>query len=395
MSYSEKQNKDGKKSADDVLNEIGDVLTGRSPKKLTVRQCVVIIFTTLVAAFAGILIASYFLSPREKDLAEDEYIFEYGEDALAGLKGQINADEIDITFQAENNLGYPKTGRYTGKAISGNHEETFTVLIQDTTPPEFTSSVENLSHTIGEGSDDAVLSNFVATDLSGAVEMNIQGDVDYKSAGSYSITVSATDLSRNTSTVNCVVEITNPVREEPQSSYESYVQGQEDAYDMIQNNADRLSGDYREYTDEEPIDKNNHIEISTVGIDLDVEERDDSTSYFEKDFTDEEVCLFTAGGLSYPGGRGSSLIGGSSIESLTGLPSVAVGDIIDVYWDGVGYKYQVTFTGECSVSGNRLINPETGLNEFEVDKLGVLQLYTNYVQSLKEGVWFVKAELAE
>lgn len=347
----------------------------KKKKRVSIKQCITTVLVCIVVAFALILIVSA-LYQREEDLAEDRYTFEYGEDALARLKSEIDADKVVVNFQTEENMGYPKLGRYTGIATKGSHSETFTVLIEDTVAPEFTSSVESLVYNTGEGSVEAILSNFDASDVSGVVELNMQGDVDFKTAGSYDITISASDNSRNTSTVDCLVTIKE-------------VDG--GAYDVIQSKANRQSDDYVEYTDERQVNRESHLTIDVVGIDLDIEERDSSKEYFMKEFEEDDVCLFTLG-LSEPGEDGSTLIGGGT-ESFVGLHSINAGNDITVYWEGKEYHYTTTVSEECEVRGNSVISLSSGENVFSMSDDNVLQLYTRYSQGSDNSIWFVRAEL--
>lgn len=357
-------------------------VNGRRRRGISVKQCIVAVFVMVVVALACIIIVAG-VSRREVDLAEEEYTFEYGEDALARLKSEIQADEIEVNFQEENNMGYPKVGRYTGTARREDHEETFSVLIEDTVAPQFTSSVSSLEYNVGEGSNEAVLSNFAATDVSDLVEYNIQGTVDFKTAGSYDISVSATDPSRNTATIKCTVTIID-------SNVDT--DGNEGAYNSIQSIADRISGEEIEYTDELPINTDSHITISNVGVNVDVISEDSSPSYFGKVFNAGDIYLYTYQ-MSKPGSDGSVLIGGSSIDVLSGLPSVVVGDTIVVYWDGIEYHYTVTVSEECRVDGNTLYRTDSSEEVLESGTDGVLQIFTDYHQAIENGVWFVKAQL--
>lgn len=349
-------------------------------KFVTIKYCISFVLISVVIALALILIVSSFY--RKEDIAKEEYIFEYGEDALAKLKADINADDIQVNFQSENNMGYPKCGKYTGTAIKKGHTETFTVVIKDTVPPEFTSSVETLEYNAGEGSSESVLSNFTAYDLSEVVELNIQGNIDYKTAGTYNITVSATDNSRNTSTVDCVVVIKG----------KDIDSGSDTAYSNLKDLADSNSEDFVQYTDERPVNKESHLSIDVVGIDLDIEEEDLSGEYFSREFEEEDVCIFTSG-LSEPGKGGSVLIGGSSSGSFKGLSSVNVGNDITVYWDGVEYHYKVSISEECKVDTNSLISLSTNKDIMTTTDNNVLQLYSDYGKQTENSVWFVRAEL--
>lgn len=79
------------------------------------------------------------------------------------------------------------------------------IKIVDNTPPEFTEKVDSI--TINKGEEFDVASKFSATDLSGKVEITVDGNVDVNTVGTQTVNVFATDESGNVAQieVNIVV----------------------------------------------------------------------------------------------------------------------------------------------------------------------------------------------
>lgn len=87
------------------------------------------------------------------------------------------------------------------------------INIIDTTPPEFTETIDSI--TVNKGEEIDIASKFKATDLSGEVEIKAENTVDVNTVGEQVINVSATDKNGNINKAE--VKITVIEKEEEQT----------------------------------------------------------------------------------------------------------------------------------------------------------------------------------
>lgn len=80
------------------------------------------------------------------------------------------------------------------------------IIVEDTTAPAWVKSVDEIKVTAGDSVD--IKSNFKAEDLSGEVEIQVQGNIDTDKVGEQKIKVIATDIYGNSAEkeVNIIVE---------------------------------------------------------------------------------------------------------------------------------------------------------------------------------------------
>lgn len=80
------------------------------------------------------------------------------------------------------------------------------IIVEDTTAPAWVKSVDEIKVTAGDSVD--IISNFKAEDLSGEVEIQVQGNIDTDKVGEQKIKVIATDIYGNSAEkeVNIIVE---------------------------------------------------------------------------------------------------------------------------------------------------------------------------------------------
>lgn len=80
------------------------------------------------------------------------------------------------------------------------------IIVEDTTAPAWVKSVDEIKVTAGDSVD--IKSNFKAEDLSGEVEIQVQGNIDTDKVGDQKIKVIATDIYGNSTVkeVNIIVE---------------------------------------------------------------------------------------------------------------------------------------------------------------------------------------------
>ena len=105
-------------------------------------------------------------------------------------KININAETVGelpfkVIITANNTLVFDKTMEMNVK-----------VIVADTTPPEFTQSVDEIKITEGDELD--ILSKFKAEDLSGEVELTLDNEPDNSEIGEQIIKVIAKDVNGNT-----------------------------------------------------------------------------------------------------------------------------------------------------------------------------------------------------
>lgn len=82
------------------------------------------------------------------------------------------------------------------------------INIIDTTPPEFTETIDSI--TVNKGEEIDIASKFKATDLSGEVEIKAENTVDVNTVGTQTVNVFATDESGNVAQTEVNVIVNEP-----------------------------------------------------------------------------------------------------------------------------------------------------------------------------------------
>ena len=82
------------------------------------------------------------------------------------------------------------------------------INIIDTTPPEFTETIDSI--TVNKGEEIDIASKFKATDLSGEVEIKAENTVDVNTVGEQVINVSATDKNGNVAQTEVNIVVNEP-----------------------------------------------------------------------------------------------------------------------------------------------------------------------------------------
>ena len=141
------------------------------------------------------------LEPKEY-LAEDT-----SEDILSEVTAEVFVVEGDV--KAEDPIDTDGTDLEVGNyilSLSYNDEvEDVNVTVSDTTAPEFVDFNETVTFVQGESTDLTQL--FKTNDLS-AVEVTVEGNVDFNTAGTYPIKVTAKDEYENATEKDCSIVIT-------------------------------------------------------------------------------------------------------------------------------------------------------------------------------------------
>lgn len=82
------------------------------------------------------------------------------------------------------------------------------INVIDTTPPEFTETIDSI--TVNKGEEIDIASKFKATDLSGEVEIKAENTVDVNTVGEQVINVSATDKNGNVAQTEVNIVVNEP-----------------------------------------------------------------------------------------------------------------------------------------------------------------------------------------
>lgn len=86
------------------------------------------------------------------------------------------------------------------------------INVIDTTPPEFTETIDSI--TVNKGEEIDIASKFKATDLSGEVEIKAENTVDVNTVGTQTVNIFATDESGNVAQTEVNVIVNEPEKNE-------------------------------------------------------------------------------------------------------------------------------------------------------------------------------------
>lgn len=82
------------------------------------------------------------------------------------------------------------------------------INIIDTTPPEFTETIDSI--TVNKGEEIDIASKFKATDLSGEVKITVDGDIDVNTVGTQTVNIFATDENGNVAQTEVNIVVNEP-----------------------------------------------------------------------------------------------------------------------------------------------------------------------------------------
>lgn len=117
---------------------------------------------------------------------------------------EIMADSV---FTADKSI----TVKYKNGALCKT-QKNVKINVIDTTPPEFTETIDSI--TVNKGEEIDIASKFKATDLSGEVEIKAENTVDVNTVGEQVINVSATDKNGNVAQTEVNVIVNKPEKNE-------------------------------------------------------------------------------------------------------------------------------------------------------------------------------------
>lgn len=86
------------------------------------------------------------------------------------------------------------------------------INVIDTTPPEFTETIDSI--TVNKGEEIDIASKFKATDLSGEVKITVDGTIDINTVGTQTVNIFATDENGNVAQTEVNVIVNEPEKNE-------------------------------------------------------------------------------------------------------------------------------------------------------------------------------------
>lgn len=146
---------------------------------------------------------------QEQITASDKTVELQKGEVETSVNDMINLNDLNCTALLENgsdrlNINVKTVGEQTVKIIVTANNTLFfdkaielnaKIIIVDTAPPEFTESVDEIKITEGDELD--ILSKFKAQDLSGEVEITLDGEFDNNKVGEQVLKVIAKDINSN------------------------------------------------------------------------------------------------------------------------------------------------------------------------------------------------------
>ena len=199
-------------------------------KKIIIISAILVLLILVGLGFGFFVVSSYSF-----ELKQNEVVVEYGEtynpviDDFVSFNDEITKDNTSFECNIKNIDGkeYADIGEYD---VNISHIATYSikgkklfnrtikkvakVVVKDTTAPVFTKDcpkkLDVMQTNEDKGAED-ISKYFTADDLSGSCTISISDDAyDIKTAGEYTVEVTATDKSQNKATMKCVVNVYMP-----------------------------------------------------------------------------------------------------------------------------------------------------------------------------------------
>ena len=225
-----------------------------------------IIICIIVWVIAAVTVTFYFCY-RVRQVTE-RMVLELGDKVSEDLHDYIDGFEFAVT-RSELDLSdvkQDKVGEYEATVTHGWQEFTYTIIIEDTTPPELILKDEQIYLKLGE---EYSANKFVeeVQDISGSVELKLKavdgeetgnGQISFSECGTYDVAVTATDPSGNRSRESMEVIVdTAPV-----------ISGMPEYYIAVGSRVDYLEG----VTAEDTLDGDvtDTVEVDTEDLDITV-----------------------------------------------------------------------------------------------------------------------------
>lgn len=139
-----------------------------------------------------------------------------GNDSKDKLNAQFDNESTSTEIMADSVCTADKsiTVKYKKGALCKT-QKNVKINIIDTTPPEFTETIDSI--TVNKGEEIDIASKFKATDLSGEVEIKAENTVDVNTVGEQVINVSATDKNGNVNKAEVKITVIEKKKEQTES----------------------------------------------------------------------------------------------------------------------------------------------------------------------------------
>lgn len=132
-----------------------------------------------------------------------------GNESKDKLNAQFDNESTSTEIMADSVCTADKTItiKYKNGALCKT-QKSVKINVIDTTPPEFTETIDSI--TVNKGEEIDIASKFKATDLSGEVEIKVENTVDVNTVGEQVINVSATDKNGNVAQTEVNIVVNEP-----------------------------------------------------------------------------------------------------------------------------------------------------------------------------------------
>lgn len=140
-----------------------------------------------------------------------------GNDSKDKLNARFDNESTSTEIMADSVCTADKTitVKYKNGALCKT-QKSVKINIIDTTPPEFTETINSI--TVNKGEEIDIASKFKATDLSGDVEIKTENTVDVNTVGEQVINVSATDKNGNVNKAEVKITVIEKKEEQTEST---------------------------------------------------------------------------------------------------------------------------------------------------------------------------------
>ncbi len=140
-----------------------------------------------------------------------------GNESKDMLNAQFDNESTSTEIMADSVCTADKTitVKYKNGALCKT-QKSVKINIIDTTPPEFTETIDSI--TVNKGEEIDIASKFKATDLSGDVEIKAENTVDVNTVGEQVINVSATDKNGNVNRAEVKITVIEKKEEQTEST---------------------------------------------------------------------------------------------------------------------------------------------------------------------------------
>lgn len=140
-----------------------------------------------------------------------------GNDSKDKLNARFDNESTSTEIMADSVCTADKTitVKYKNGALCKT-QKSVKINIIDTTPPEFTETINSI--TVNKGEEIDIASKFKATDLSGDVEIKTENTVDVNTVGEQVINVSATDKNGNVNKAEVKITVIEKKEEQAEST---------------------------------------------------------------------------------------------------------------------------------------------------------------------------------